>query len=151
VKKLVFLDETGCQANMARTHTWGKKGQRTIVHQSYGRCKNVTVIGAVSVSGPVGMRTMEKALDSESFENFLADVLLPRMKPGSVLVMDNLAVHKSRGALELLRKSKIKIRKRSRPEAVFTKETRRPAERRLCRPEAAMVQVDPPCWHVKRR
>ena len=107
--KLIFLDESGCHANMDRSHTWGKKVERTVVHQSYGRSKNITVIGAIRSSGPVAMQSFESSLCRTKFSTFIKSVLAPRIKSGDVIVMDNLSVHKCKNIEKWLLRKGIKI------------------------------------------
>lgn len=107
--KLVFLDESGCQSNMARAHSWSKIGKPTISFASPYRKKNVTVMGAIRSSGPVVMKTQDRPMKKKDFERFIMTDLGPRLSPGDVLVMDNLPSHRSAVARDALLERGVKI------------------------------------------
>ena len=62
----------------------------------------MTLLGAMSVDGLVATMTVEAPTDSEVFLAYLEQVLCPRLKPGDVVVMDNLSSHKVAGVRELI-------------------------------------------------
>lgn len=62
----------------------------------------MTLVSAVRSSGVAGGLVFEGALDAAAFRALLSRVLLPRLRAGDMLVMDNLAVHKTRAARELI-------------------------------------------------
>jgi transposase len=68
--------------------------------ESHG--KVLTTLGAMSLSGMVASMTVEAATDEDVFEAFLEQVLCPKLKPGDVVVMDNLSVHKMDRVRELI-------------------------------------------------
>ena len=92
-KKLVFLDETGCQGNMNQDYTWAPAPCRAVSYRSAAFFKNVTVVGAIRQSGPVAMRTLEGSMTAKRFYAFARNTLFPAMNPHDVLVMDNLRAH----------------------------------------------------------
>lgn len=105
VDKLIFLDETGANRTMTKRCAWAPSGCRAVdfVHGNKG--KNVTLIGAVRVSGPVAMRTMEDALNKDSFASYIQSSLVPLLKPHDVVVMDNLRVHYDLRAIKAIEKT----------------------------------------------
>lgn len=58
--------------------------------------------GALSLKGPMALMTLQGALDGEAFRAYVKDCLVPELKPGQVVVMDNLSVHKVHGIQELV-------------------------------------------------
>lgn len=90
---LVFLDEAGSNRAMAPAHAWAPTGQRAVAQRPINHGKNVTMLGAVRLEGPVALRSYEGAMDTARFELWLRRVLGPRLKPGDVVVMDNLRAH----------------------------------------------------------
>ena len=92
--RLVFVDETGCNTKMARTHGRAPPGERVPGRTPHGHWNTTTVIGALRAAGPCGAMTLTGAADADAFETFLDHVLVPALKPGDVVVMDNLAAHK---------------------------------------------------------
>jgi transposase len=96
-ENLVFLDESGCSTEMTRTHGRAPHGQRVADTVPGGHWKTLTVIGALNCNGMLAAMTIEAATDREVFLEFLDQVLCPKLKPGDVLVLDNLSTHKVDG------------------------------------------------------
>jgi transposase len=67
-----------------------------------GRWRTLTVLGAVSVSGWVSVMSVEAATDGDVFLAYLEHALCPHLKPGQLVVMDNLGAHKVDGVRELI-------------------------------------------------
>lgn len=104
MEKLVFLDECGFSLNLHRFYGWSLKSQRCVEAVPFQRGPNRSVLGAFSLpeagaeAGAChnGMRALFQKLGSikrEDFEGFLSRDLLPRLEPGSVLVLDNARIH----------------------------------------------------------
>ena len=95
VADLVFLDEFGASTEMARTRARGPKGQRVVCKKPAGHWKVISTIAAMTAKGMFGASSFEGATDTEAFLTFLREELVPLLRPGQVLVLDNLSVHKS--------------------------------------------------------
>jgi transposase len=93
VEKLVFLDESGLNAAMTRSHVWVKKGTEFVERTPMNWGNNLTLLGAMRLTGWVLMSTMFKTTNAERFIDWLASKLLRRLKRGDVLVLDNLKAH----------------------------------------------------------
>lgn len=91
--RLVFLDESGLNTSMGRSHAWVKKGAEFIDRVPMNWGKNLTLYGAIRQSGWVTLNTAFAAANRERFADWLATRLLPKLRPGDVLVMDNLSAH----------------------------------------------------------
>ena len=97
----MFLDETGwrtpARSNVAMTRRCGRspRGQRVYGSTPHRRGKNLTVIGAVSAAGVVCHQTVDGGVRGETFPAFVREVLLPALRPGQIVVMDNLSSHKT--------------------------------------------------------
>ena len=65
-----------------------------------GRWKILTILGAISTRGMIATKTIEAATDREIFLAYLDEVLCPNLRPGDVVVMDNLSSHKVTGVRE---------------------------------------------------
>ena len=92
-EKLVFLDESGMNLSMSRTHAWVKRGCEFIDRIPMNWGKALTVLGAIRLAGWVVLTTMFATANAERFVRWLKRKLLPKLRPGDVLVMDNLAAH----------------------------------------------------------
>ena len=92
--RLVFLDESGLNTSMTRSHAWVKKGSEYIERTPMNWGKNLTLLGAMRLTGWVLLSTMFASTNKDRFISWLVTKLLPRLKRGDILVMDNLSAHK---------------------------------------------------------
>ncbi len=95
--RLVYLDESGVSTQMTRSHGRAARGLRGHAAVPGGHWKVLTILGALSCTGMLTSMTVEAATDGEVFLDFLDALLCPSLRPGDVLVMDNLNVHKVDG------------------------------------------------------
>lgn len=93
--QLVFLDESGATIAMTRSHARGPRGQR--VHDKVPRNRGtvLTMLGALSLSGLIAMATIDVGTSTDVFAAYVEQVLAPELKKGQVVIMDNLAAHRS--------------------------------------------------------
>jgi transposase len=101
--RLVFLDETGCHISMTRTYARAPVGQRVVGHVPRNRGTVTTVLGAIALDGIRAVMTIEGATTAAVFDAFVESLLVPRLNPGDVVVMDNVGAHKAPDALERIR------------------------------------------------
>jgi transposase len=98
---LVFLDESGFSLALSVSYGWGKKGEPLLEAVPARRGKNLSVLGAFDIEGMVATTSRLGAMTRADFERFLHTDLLPRLLPGSVLILDNASIHKG-GRIEYL-------------------------------------------------
>jgi transposase len=94
-KQLVFLDEAGATTAMTRTYARAIRGERVVDAVPQGKWQVTTMIGAMRLSGSCAGLVFEGATDTAAFMAFLENCLVPQLKKGDVVVMDNLSSHKS--------------------------------------------------------
>jgi transposase len=92
--RLIFIDETWAKTNMTRTRGRAPIGERLIAKVPHGHWKTTTLIAALGVQGVWCSTVVDGAVDGDVFEAFVGQVLVPRLGPGDVVVMDNLSSHK---------------------------------------------------------
>ncbi len=99
-ERLIFLDESGVSTQMTRRYARAPRGVR--VHESTpeGNWKILTILGAMSLRGMIATMTIEAATDADIFLAYLDQILCPALRPGDVVVMDNLSSHKVAGVRE---------------------------------------------------
>jgi len=102
---LIFLDESGVTTSMTRLRARCLGGRRIHEATPGGHWKILTVLGAMSYNGMVATMTIEEATDADIFLAYIEQVLCPALKPGDVVVMDNLSAHKVNGVQELIEKA----------------------------------------------
>ena len=95
---LVFPDETGANTAMQRTHGYATRGERVVAAAPLRGWKAVTFVGALTARGRVAPLALEGAMNGELFLAYVEHVLVPALRPGMVVVMDNLPCHKVAGA-----------------------------------------------------
>jgi transposase len=92
LSNMVFVDETALHPNMHRRYGRSKRGHRAVFTAKRPGRRN-TLIGALGYDGPVAHRLLTAGMTSDDFEAFLREDLLPALKPGSLIVVDNLNIH----------------------------------------------------------
>ena len=99
----VFLDETGASTNMVRRYGWGPKGERLVGDAPFGHWKTTTFIAGLRASGVIAPFVLDGPMTGEMFLVYVRQFLAPELKPGDIVVMDNLAAHKVAGVREAIR------------------------------------------------
>ena len=99
---LVFLDETGANTTMQRTHGYAPAGERVVDSSPLGGRQSVTFVGALTAGGLVAPWALEGAMNGAWFLAYVEQVLVPTLRPGMVVVMDNLPCHKVQGVEEAI-------------------------------------------------
>ncbi|MGL6342958.1 MAG: IS630 family transposase [Waterburya sp.] len=93
-ENLVFLDEMGVLLGLTRTHARSQIGTRAYDLKPFYRGAKITVIGSVSLKEVLAVMTLNGSMDSNAFEVFIKECLLPKLWSGAVVVMDNVPAHK---------------------------------------------------------
>jgi transposase len=109
-ERLVFLDESGVHVAMHRTHTWVKRGTEYLERVPMNWGKTLTLLGAMRRTGWVVLHTQFATANANRFVAWLTRRLLPRLRPGDVLVMDNLRAHHDRRVRPVCRRHGIRVR-----------------------------------------
>jgi len=99
---LVFLDESGANLAMGRSHAWLPRGTELIEPRPMNWGTNLTMVGAMRLDGWVTMSTAWHAMNSARFTAWVRRRLVPRLRPGDIVVLDNLGAHKVRAARDLI-------------------------------------------------
>lgn len=100
---LIFIDETGSNQAMTRLYARAPRGQRAYARCPVNRGKHRTILGALGLTGLVAAMTIEGFTDGAVFLAFVQEVLVPQLRPGHVVVLDNLKAHKVAGVGEAMR------------------------------------------------
>ena len=100
--RFVFVDECGTNITLTRLYARAPRGERAFGKAPRNWDKNVTLIAALSTEGVGAAMSVEGATDGAAFEAYVKHFLLPNLKEGQVVVMDNLQVHKSKKVGKLI-------------------------------------------------
>ena len=87
---------------MARLYAWAPHGQRAYAARPRNRGRTLTGVGALGVEGMVATMTVEGGTDGALFRTYVEQVLAPHLRPGQVVLMDNLKAHKVAGIREAI-------------------------------------------------
>ncbi|MCZ7582083.1 MAG: IS630 family transposase [Deltaproteobacteria bacterium] len=99
---LIFLDESGAKTNMTRLYGRAFDGGRVVDASPHGHWNTTTMISALWFNGQTVDWVIDGATDGAAFETYIEHVLAPRLRAGDVVVMDNLAPHKSPAVTHLI-------------------------------------------------
>ena len=101
-KRLVFVDEMGANVSLSPLYAWSRKGERAFGSAPRNWGKNVTLLASIAAGGVGPCLAVEGAATRTVFEAYLGQVLAPTLRPGQVVVMDNLSAHKGGRVREIV-------------------------------------------------
>jgi transposase len=107
---LVFLDESGVTTSLTRLYGRAPRGVRVVDHVPQGHWKMLTILGALTSRGMLATMTIEAATDAEVFGTYVSQVLVPRLQPGQIVLMDNLRAHKTAAVREAIEAAGCQLR-----------------------------------------
>lgn len=90
----VFIDETSTHTAMTRRRARAPRGERAVGRTPRNHGPNMTLLAARTPAGIGPALTIPSAVDGAAFATFAARVLAPSLRPGQVVVLDNLSAHK---------------------------------------------------------
>jgi transposase len=95
--RLVFVDETGASTATARTHGRCPAGERSVTAAPHGRWKTTPFVAALRCDGLTAPTVVAGATTGDRFVAYVEQQLVPTLRPGDLVVMDNLSCHKRPG------------------------------------------------------
>jgi transposase len=101
-KRLVFVDEMGTNTSLSSLRAWSKRGERAHCSVPRNRGPNTTLLASMSPEGMGPSLAVEGATTRPVFETYVEKVLLPGLRRGQIVVMDNLTAHKGDRIRELI-------------------------------------------------
>jgi len=103
IDRYVFLDESGVTTDLIRRYGRSLRGHRLIDHAPFGHWQTHTILAALRVEGLTAPAVFDGPLDNATFQAYVEQVLVPTLRPGDIVVLDNLVIHKqlaARAAIE---------------------------------------------------
>lgn len=100
--RLVFLDESAANTSMVRCYGWAPRGARCRIAAPVGHWKTTTVIAGLRTSGPSAVALLDGPVTGERFRAYMSETLVPTLRPGDTLILDNLGAHKLAGVREAI-------------------------------------------------
>lgn len=108
-ERLIYLDESGVTTSMTRLRGRCRGGRRIHEATPGGHWKIMTILGAMSLGGMIAAMTIEEPTDTDIFLAYVEHLLYPVLKPGDVVVMDNLSAHKAPAVREWIEKARAEV------------------------------------------
>lgn len=102
-ERLVFVDESGLRLDTPPNYGWAPVGEKAMGKSTHGAWRTMTMIGAIALDGWRGFITIDAATDGDVFLAFVQQQLVPKLRPGDIVVMDNLNAHKSVAVVAAIR------------------------------------------------
>lgn len=101
-ERLVFVDEMGANVSLTPLYAWSRRGERAFGSAPKNWGKNVTLLASITREGLGPCLAVEGPTTREVFEAYLERVLAPTLRPGRMVVMDNLSAHKGGKVKEII-------------------------------------------------
>ena len=101
-ERLVFVDEMGANVSLSPLYAWSRRGERAFGSAPRNWGKNVTLLASITAGGVGPCLAVEGPTTRGVFEAYLERVLAPSLKPGQIVVLDNLSAHKGGRVRELV-------------------------------------------------
>ena len=108
--RLVFLDESGAKTNMTRLRGRALEGRRLFDTAPHGHWCTTTMIAAVRLDGSTACMAIDGATDKDVFREYVRNVLVPTLRKGDIVVLDNLSAHKDQETQELIEQAGAELR-----------------------------------------
>ena len=100
--RLIFLDETWTSTAMTRRWAWAEVGERALGRAPNGHWKTTTFLAGLAAQGLIAPCVFDGPINGEAFRAYVEHMLVPELKPGDVVILDNLSSHKNQEAARLI-------------------------------------------------
>jgi len=101
--RLVFIDETWAKTNTTRTRGWRRRKKPLVAKVPHGHWKTLTFLAALRCDAITAPFVLDGPINGEAFLAYVEQILVPTLKQGDVVVMDNLGSHKNRAIRKAIR------------------------------------------------
>ena len=100
--RLLFIDETGTNTKMARLRGRAPRGERLAGKVPYGHWKTTTFVAALRSTALTALCVIDGPMNGNAFLAYVEQILVPTLRPGDIVVLDNLGAHKVPGVREAI-------------------------------------------------
>ena len=100
--RLVFVDETGASTKMARLYGRARRGRRVVGRIPWGHWKTVTFVAGLRLDGLTAPFVIDCPMNGAIFIEYLRQCLVPTLRPGDIVIIDNLPAHKRDEVREII-------------------------------------------------
>jgi transposase len=107
--RLVFIDETWAKTNMTRLRGWAPRGHKLLAKVPQGHWKTLTFLAALRCDSINAPCVIDGPINGESFLAYVEQILVPTLKPGDIVIIDNLGSHKAKAIRHAIRAAGAKL------------------------------------------
>ena len=93
IEDLVFVDESGSKLGMSSDYARAEGGQRVVVKEPKNTGKNISIVGALGITGVIAAMYCLCTVNASGFLTFIEDFLVPALTPGKIVILDNVNFH----------------------------------------------------------
>ena len=101
--RLVFIDETWAKTNMTRLRGWAPRGRKLLANVPQGHWRTLTFLAALRNDRIDAPCVIDGPINGDSFRAYVEQLLVPTLRPGDIVVVDNLGSHKSKAVRRAIR------------------------------------------------
>ena len=105
----LLIDESGAKLGMSSDYAWAEGGGRAVCNEPKNKGNNISLVGAIGLSGIVAMMYCLSTMNAEGFNNFIKNYLVPNLQPGKVVIMDNINFHLSKTVKDMIESTGAKV------------------------------------------
>jgi transposase len=105
----VFIDETWTKTNMEPLRGWAPRGERLVAKVPHGHWKTMTFVASLRHDRIEAPWLLDGPINGEGFRTYVEKVLAPTLKPGDLVIIDNLGSHKGRAVRQAIRSAGAKL------------------------------------------
>lgn len=106
---LIFIDEYGINLAMSRTHARAEVGKRAEVREAQKVGRKISVIQALGLKGVEATMMIEGSFDTQSFEQYIEQMVVPRLEAGKIVLLDNIRFHYSSTAIRMIEEAGARV------------------------------------------
>jgi transposase len=107
--RLVFIDETWAKTNMTRLCGWAPRGRKLVAKAPQGRWRTLTFLAALRCDRIDAPCVIDGPINGQSFLAYVEQLLVPTLKPGDIVIIDNLGSHKGKAVRRTIRATGAKL------------------------------------------
>jgi transposase len=107
--RLVFIDETWAKTNMTRLCGWAPRGRKLVAKAPQGRWRTLTFLAALRCDRIDAPCVIDGPINGQSFLAYVEQLLVPTLKPGDIVIIDNLGSHKGNAVRRTIRATGAKL------------------------------------------
>src|ERR1051325_2284861 len=107
--RLVFIDETWAKTNMTRLRGWAPRGRKLLAKVPQGRWRTLTFLAALRCDRIDAPCVIDGPINGQSFLAYVEQILVPTLRPGDIVIIDNLGSHQGKAVRQAIQGARAKL------------------------------------------